>query len=739
MSLHEICRRAYLRFAIFLLKTARFCWRRSRWVLAITCLLTVFFMFTSKQVRFVFAAEDMVGEGLPSADELRSIKERFSDGATSLLVLTPQAGTEFTAPQLCALRKWYSLERATNPDFKRAFSSFDLQEPGVIDDGKIKYRNLIDLDCSSNPQTADVKTFKDRLDRTPWAFFRDKRDRLNVIFAFTFKDSEVGKYGSFDPMVLSPIRDEVENEIAKTIPGLSVQWVGPADYQWYVFDGFKYSGRVNLAMLIFLILAIRICYGSWASSFLFGGTLLVSSIWIFGMKGLSNSTYDVLTSGLFLMLGISSMQDFTFLSAEQMNGSTWRRAVRKMLVPCFFTSLTTVMGFLSLGISDLPIIRRFGLWAATGALLEWAMIFILIPCFLGVFIKRKNWVDAKKAKGFHWFASLTVKSLPRGFGYAAMIVFPLAVVASNKLSSDGSLQQMFPPDHRYTRDADDLMNSKGWVGSVSLMMDDAPPLKAIDERVEKLRATEAGANIVSVETPESSYTWMAKENLFSESLLRTRFQSTMAYKQLVDEDGGGRALLYLKDTTVHGLEALKSAAEKTCAGTCHLAGELVAYADFSSLIPMTLLHIMHLSLALVALVIAFLAIAFRQARFLPHLLITSFWGPLCMLTLMGFMGISMDFMKCTIISVLVGLTGDNAIQFLCASKRRSLSAGVAAQGGTSIQTILFMAGTSLFYLFSKFAPPKEFGVLLATGLVASLIGDLWLLNAFLPHPKKEKA
>jgi uncharacterized integral membrane protein (TIGR00697 family) len=42
---------------------------------------------------------------------------------------------------------------------------------------------------------------------------------------------------------------------------------------------------------------------------------------------------------------------------------------RRLLVPGFFTSLTTAIGFLSLASADFSVIRRFGVWAGFAALL----------------------------------------------------------------------------------------------------------------------------------------------------------------------------------------------------------------------------------------------------------------------------------------------------------------------------------------------------------------------------------
>ena len=99
-----------------------------------------------------------------------------------------------------------------------------------------------------------------------------------------------------------------------------------------------------------------------------------------------------------------------------------------------------------------------------------------------------------------------------------------------------------------------------------------------------------------------------------------------------------------------------------------------------------------------------------------------------MLCLEGIFQLKVNFLTCIFASVLVGLTGDNAIQFLFGSKRSALEVGVLKRGSASILTSVLMAGASFVFLGSYFDPPKKFGVLLAGGLLASLLGDLWILK-----------
>jgi|GEM_PF-4591969 len=57
-------------------------------------------------------------------------------------------------------------------------------------------------------------------------------------------------------------------------------------------------------------------------------------------------------------------------------------SVRKTLPPSFLATITTVIGMVSLMVSDLQPVRSFGMWAAIGILLSLVVAYTFVPCFL---------------------------------------------------------------------------------------------------------------------------------------------------------------------------------------------------------------------------------------------------------------------------------------------------------------------------------------------------------------------
>lgn len=715
-------------------------WRYPRTTIAVCLLLTLFLVPQMSKLKIVFSAEELAGEGIASADELKDIKARYEDGVSSLFMISPPQGEyAFSAEQLCAVRKWYSFHRNAIPELKASFATFDFKAPVRLSDSRITYRNLLDLDCNNPQLLVDPRSVQATLNESPFGFAHESKNRLSLLFQFTFEDSKTSKFGSFDPALIKNLRHSVEHEVMPLLPKAEIHWVGPADYQWYILEGFSFAKYINLGMILFLMIGLRFFFGNWRTGFLYCGSLVLATVWVFGFKGLLGSSYDVLSTGLMLILGISSLEDFTFVSYEQMKGRSWRKSIRLMVLPAFYTSLTTMVGFLSLYVSDVDAIRRMGIWAAFGVFAEWVIIFILYPCIFMHFKNFQRWVRAEKATGTLLLKSFTAKALPKAFSYASLLVYPLAIWAFNGISYNEAPHRVFPPDQEYSRGIAELEESRGWTGVVSLIFEKEMPYADADKILQELlQSPEAQGQIIKYESPWNIAEWLAQRGAIDGEEGRTHFNISRLHNQYVDSEDRARVLLYVRDTAVEPIEALQKKAATVCAGRCHLGGEIVAYSEFSGLVPKTLVDSLSSSLVLVALIIWWLAYAQKKTYLVPSLLMSSFWGPFLMIFLIGSTHSTLDFWKSIFASILVGLTGDNAIQYLFASRRKEIDSGILDRGGASILTGCLMAVTSLIYLFSYFSSPRTFGVILCVGLLSSLVGDLWLLNGLLPSQEEKK-
>ncbi|MBN2800250.1 MAG: MMPL family transporter [Deltaproteobacteria bacterium] len=170
---------------------------------------------------------------------------------------------------------------------------------------------------------------------------------------------------------------------------------------------------------------------------------------VVALMGLTGKPITVLSSVLPLILVVISLSDNIHVLV------TWRalraggagdedaldEAMRRLAPSCFFTSLTTALGFLSLAWTGIDIIVDFGIFAAIGIMASWVSSMTLLPALLAFQRARRD------PKGLHagWLtAPLAVAEAlprrhPRAILAAASGLTGLALYAATGLQIDAKM------------------------------------------------------------------------------------------------------------------------------------------------------------------------------------------------------------------------------------------------------------------------------------------------------------
>lgn len=683
-------------------------------------------------IKTMLSVDDLLEPKFESTRVFAKLKESFRVGNSTLLVVSPvPTNRNFTERELCRIRKWFYNERLVNAELRVSFSPFDARQVQA-DRRHLFYPELIQINCE-NPQDKPSSALES-IHRTPWDGILIGKKSTDLLMEFTLWDAPAGSaFGTVSPEVMKMMRERFLNQVVALEPGLSYHWVGAGDFQYYMLEGMQKSSVLNGVILLFLCIAFRVLYGTWICGVLYCGVLILGAGILFGAMALCGVPMDVLSSSLFLMLVVASLEDFIFLFNRGLKRrEPWRSSFKSLVVPGFLTSFTTILGFGSLYISDLAIIRRFGLWAAIGALLEWVLVFFILPALLKLWKKGQSWANPQKAYFGAWTEKFSKKRMPRFASVLCLVVFLFVPWATHHLDITDAPILLFPKGHPLRLGVDYLHETRGWETAQSLVFEDYEARahnEAIIAQVERLD------DVAGIESPYDLDRFMTDgKTIENKNLIRRELKETAVYQRLVSEDRKTRALIYLKDTDLKKIHTLRDQVQKICAHSgCVITGGTIAYADFADEIPTTLLESLLLSLILVALTITLLAFSVGRGRpkQLPFIIVSSNWGAMVMLLAAALMQIRVNFMTCVFASVLVGLAGDNAIQYLCAARRHPLTQGMVERGGASLQCTLLMSISALTFLGNYFAPARVFGIMLSVGLLLSLAGDLWILRGLI--------
>ncbi|OFZ51957.1 MAG: hypothetical protein A2381_01485 [Bdellovibrionales bacterium RIFOXYB1_FULL_37_110] len=710
----------------FLLKLYQFAVNFPRTNLAL--FLTVFGLFSLhiNQIKSFITTEYIIEKNSIQHTRLIQLKNDFYVPDTLFTLLV---GDLDQSNPVCKVHDWIQDEAFTNKEIESIYSPFHVREV-ISEQDRVYYPKLLRLDCPMKRGSVDYRPLHSSFWRN--TFIPTTKLAKNLGVEILFRDTPGGsRYGKIDPKVIKNFKEKLSLFLKNNFQSIESFYLGSLGMLYYSFEGINNTVRLNILFLLAVIILFRIFFGTFRSGIMFSVTLLLMGGMLYGTMGLVGAPIDILNTGVFLMVSVSALEDFVFLSAERMHSSIPTTEIfKKMLLPGFFTSLTTIIGFGSLCFTDMTIIQRFGFYAAYGSLIEWLMTFLLLPSLIKIFPRLDNWADSNKAilaKQINKSVSFTPSK------YLTWLLLFLYLSGGYFLlhpQLNDYPFDIFPKTHSFKKGMEHLQTSRGWEVSFDLIFKDYENKPFNLDVLRQLRLEKEVVQILDSYSLEDYYTKGLKP--LRKALINRDFKRSHDYKRFVSSSGSARSIVYIKKNLVSDINKLISKIRQLCQrdARCYATGEVVAYADFANHVPAVLLESFKTSIFLVGLVIFILALSLGIHQKI-NLILSSLWGPFAVLTFIGIAQISINVQTCIFAGVIVGLTGDNAIQYLFATNKNNLKTGIVTRGLGSIQMFIIMATGSLIFQFAYFQFTKDLGLLIILGMFLSLFGDLWILNSLI--------
>jgi predicted RND superfamily exporter protein len=712
-----------------LLRAQRSARRHAMIVVGLTAIVVCTVLPVVPRVSVALSIRDAVDPDSRAVSELQRCDAAFGDEYSFLLLVRPlDPARGFSPEQSRAIEDWV---RAWQADSRVRHIESPLAIRRAVDAGdSLRLEPLLeDLTPAS----------LERLRGTPWQGLLTDRDCRDVAVEISLTPRP-GRFGRFDPRVVERIVADARLRLEEHTGGMSVHATGTGAFEAEAIRGIGRFRLLNLAVVGLLIGLTRMWLGTWRAGFLVLVPVLVASAVVYGGMYLRGDPIDMLSTGLFLLLAVAAIEDFYFLSHLRMRASSgWKSPFRRLVLPGMLTSLTTLLGFGSLLVSDLAIVRRLGLWAGCGATVEWAATFLVLPSLLQLVPPARNWTNPDRARGVRRLDRLAALRMRRTVGLGLLLVIALGAAGTFHLNYEDSPENTFPANNRYSVAQRELRTTRNWAGSFWVVSAARPDDPIDDYEAEwvalddALRLFQDWPEVESVLDPAS----VVEDVTGGNRDWLTRLSSARDDQEDLDTgnfagvDGSLRARVFLRDVdlaTVSDLRDFIRGMGKERG--IYPAGDLIAYSEFAGAVPRALLTSLLTCLLLVGVVVA-LVVRARGTKPVIGVLLASAWGPALVLAVISWTGVPVNFLTCVFAGVLVGLTGDNALQFVCAGPDRSIVAGASSRGAASIRIALVMTACSLVFLGSAFVASRRLGILLGLGLLGSLIGDLWILRSVL--------
>lgn len=712
-----------------LLLAHRFSWRNPFPVIFFVLISFIISLVGTNKLQFLLSIDDLIDPDFQTYESLKKVNSEFKDKNTVLLSL--ESNKLFNKELLCELQYWILRTAEERHDLIQIQSTFGIRQ-AQIKSNQFEMRSFLDLNClNQDPETQKISQAFASIQKSPWQGILTSNKAYSLTVNFIIHDPEDKKFGSIDINIVDRLQNSFNNffkEKPTLLENIEVFWGGITTYQSYLRKSFDQTQALNGLMFLISLLIFRFFLGSWKAGFLFNLTVIISIVISYGVMGYLNIPVDVLTNSTGLMMIVGCLEDFVFVVFGMLKFNwSFRKSMRKFLVPAFFTSLTTSIGFGSLVTSELSIIRRFGLISAFASMFEWGIVFLFLPALFKYKPRLQKLQFSRKIISLRFNQNIKV---PKYLSLLLVSLILIPILWSHEFVVKDSPDSFFFKNHTVIKTTEHFKETRGWVVEVSLLFNNENSTEENNLLIEKIRKIRSVEKIEDQQSIENFLT--ANLDSSDRYMVLNFWKESLFAKRLESDRGQKRAQVFLNSMEMDDIKELIQQSEDICKGKCKLTGGLISYNEFSVKILNTLFSSLGMSIILVMLILVFIRKPLKPLQMVA-LIASSIWGPLVLLSLFVVFKIPMSFVTCICASLLVGLAGDNAIQFIFTAKKSKLDKSVTALAEASLIITLGMMLLVSVFMLSEIASLSVLGIYILIGFTLGYIGDVWLLKGLIKN------
>lgn len=681
---------------------------KNKKIVSFVLLVTIIVSFiVGSKIKIAVRTEDFSDQNLTSYQAMTKLKEDYA--FENKLTLIVNKKIPFSDEDYCKIKNWLRNEVNSNQDIAGYTSLFNLRVP-KFEDGKLFYPPIIDSPCEKE---IDYITLK----KHPLLKMFSTPDLTDFVIHFEIVPSKKElRHGIYDYKALDRIIESARKSLPfEILPG------GTLYLQSLILDGFNFNNIINIAASVLLFAGYYLFYRSFLGAFTLLAVILITNTMIKAGMAFFGHMTDPLSLCIFLMITVSSIEDYILLSFLVFKKKIpFNQASKKLLLPSFLTSLTTAIGFGSLAVSSNPSIVHFSIWTSFGAMFEWVAMFLIIPVFVNMFPNIKARIENHPKPKRIVPAQLITYTPPK---YVAIVIalIPLTIIfIYDRANLSYSPYDMFTKDNPMTKFREHLQTTRHSEGELSIVFNDLN--QNIEEIVAKVKKDPAVAGVFS-EVDINDEIKLLPEYL--RPLIFEDFKRTDLGKLFISYKTK-RIIAYIKSYDTKDVPVVVSRIQNICGNSCSITSEIIVSKDYAVGILQTLYDSAISGFFSIILLILWLVMTLSKKHTVPVLLST-LWASFMLLILVIAFQFKINVVTCVALSILIGLAGDNAIQFLLLQKD-TLSNSVEEIGEASTENFILMLILSSTLFFSYFQTPRTLALLMMIGIVLMFIGDLWVLN-----------
>ncbi|MFO7567835.1 MAG: MMPL family transporter [Enhygromyxa sp.] len=440
--------------------------------------------FGTLRLRVDFSSTSFYGDDSEGARRFTEFTDRFGADDANLLVLVHVAGADdeqgLLAPERLAAIAELARALEAGPQVERVSSIASLPPAAR----QLAVPTLLSADARASVIVVELEFSSDDVMRTKAAV-----DGLEPILA------------AHDPALA---RLGLDRELAG-VPAIRAGFFELVVRDQTLFVPLSLS-LIGLALL----LVFRRLHGVLIPAF----AAAVPTLMLVGLMGWLGEPIGLLNQAYFTLLPVILVADAIHMVArfyeERRSGATDGpadldlrqraivRAASQVGLACLLTSLTTGVGFASLALANMPILRSFGLYAALGVGLGFCMVMVLVPLLLSFVGDHERVRPLPGLRPISAVATLAI-ARPKLVLILSAALLGAAVIPAARVEIDNTLSGLLDDDHPTSLASRRVDAELGGVLGLEFELQ-APP--GVDLRAPELLALTHGFESWLAEQPE---------------------------------------------------------------------------------------------------------------------------------------------------------------------------------------------------------------------------------------------
>jgi uncharacterized protein len=584
-----------------------------------------------------------------------------------------------------------------------------------------------------------------------------------------------------DTPVVKSLIAEIQTLVQRDIPaGTDFRMVGAAMVRQAIVRYNIQTGIIFgiLCMLIGTLVTAYV-FKSWRVTGVANVILMICVLWVLGLMVLFDIPLNSTTALSFGFIPIVTVEIVIhmviryhlFHQSTRDKIGALKQSVRWLTRPCFICSSTTAVGFGTLMVSSIPMVRQLGFIMGLGIIISWALAMILTPAFFSV-LKS---LDAPEDSGIFqdWLSVILGKLENAIFAHHRLFVAlgvgitVLLFAGAPMIRSDPQILRMLSARTPEVTDITMVEENLTPVNSLELMLeaeDHAFRKAEVWKKVAELESRLKGIpEVVTTDSllplldylyqtvegaPEKQKDLFANPDLIPQLLVLTSLGGDgerVARRYVNAEFDRLHISVRIRNSPTvpigNTIDAIRSAAESVMQDSAKVVvtGDLAVVSMQAAALITDQIRSMFLAVALITIL---MMIQMGSVLLGLICLIPNIPPVAAVFGIMGWFGISLDSVTVFAATVAIGLAVDNTIHFLTQLRREievqaevSTAACVRhAYRLTSKQILSWSMVTLMGFLalaVSPFRPVVFFGILGCSSIVLGIYGDLIFLQSLI--------